>query len=175
MEVKKFMGKHIILLLLYLGDTLGASFVGLSRVVKSVFLFGEEVKDTIRVGGSIVEMPSFGECVTSDEIINDVMFLIGLGFVEDTMLPEMKSAIEFDEYVQWVDSFASGEERDILICDINLHKFALTDKGRGFIEKVWWVLISEYHKGVVLKFVQGITDASFGGLCRYMYLHYGDV
>ena len=172
-------GKDLILLLLYVPGYRGEKcegIVGRTRIMKMIFLFRKEVWASFKFDKVIPEeyLPNFipydyGPFSTT--VYSDIEFLKNLTFV--TSGDEMLETTEEEalEYQWWLEEVDLGEQE---LSAYQAERFALTPKGRSFVEDILLGRLSMEQIRVLSAFKVRCTSVSLHTLLKYVYTKYKD-
>ena len=171
--------KDLIMLLLYAkghGGKLCQSIDGRTRLMKMIFLFGEEIKRVFNLNKKISEtaFPSFEPYnygPFSADVYVDLEFLVDLGYVQVRRKGEDENSdiAEVEEYRYWQAS--SGEVSEDGAVD-HEEIFSLTKMGRSFVESEFLSEFSSDQWSILNKFKSRCTGIPLRALLRYVYTKY---
>lgn len=173
--------RDILLLLLYSpGATpdFNEPIVGRTRLVKMLFLFGEEALAHFRRGteitsGNFYEFFAWSFGPFSRQVYDDLTFFTLKGFIvaSDTTedaLPE--SAAEWD---LWLSGSAESSEDDSII-DYTEQTFRLSERGQKFAAELYGTLVPQ-QKRLLQQFKNRLSSAPLRSILRYVYDTYPEL
>jgi uncharacterized protein YwgA len=169
--------KDIIMLLLYAKGRKGEHcepILGKTRLMKMVFLFNEELRQSINLNKAIPisAMPQFEAYhygPYSAQVYSDLEFLVELGLIEVTILDDTeKIPEEIGEYEYWQ---AASDAADDEIGQAQ-EQFGLTDLGHRFVEKKLLSDLSSEQLEALNEFKRRCTTADLKTLLKYVYSKY---
>jgi len=173
--------KDILLLFLYspgINKKLNEPIVGRTKLVKSLFLFKEEVLPHFKSGTSINEENfykffawDFGPF--SKEIYDDVTFFILNDFIKvaDSEQEPLPEAVE--EWNKWIDN--TGVDLDSsMVTEYQEEEFTLTEKGEIFARNLYDSL-SSTQKKLLNEFKSRILSTPTRAIIRYVYKRYPEL
>ena len=171
--------KDLIVLLLYapgLSGKLCEPIQGQTRLMKMMFLFKEEISpkfnlDKVIDDAAFPKFEPFDYGPYAGRVYADLEFLVNYQFVDVLKDgdPELTEE-ERQEFDYWT---ATGTEDDDIDTRSVGRKFALTKRGREFVEKLHlWDDLSAAQKKVLQEFKARCTSASLRSLLRYVYTNY---
>ena len=171
--------KDLIVLLLYAAGPSGKicePIQGQTRLMKMLFLFKEEIApkfnlDKVIDDAAFPKFEPFDYGPYAGQVYADLEFLVNYQFVEllNDGDPELTEE-ERQEFDYWT---ASGNEDDDIDTSSVGRKFALTKRGREFVEKMQlWDDLSTAQKKVLQEFKTRCVSASLRSLLRYVYTNY---
>ena len=167
--------KDLIMVLLYAKGHQGQQcepIHGKTRFMKTVFLFGKEIRQKFNLGESIPEsaMPSFEAQdfgPFSGKVYEDLEFLVEMGLVEASSGNDELLEDERLEYEFWQAKGKEGsDEWSFPIA------FSLTDLGKEFVESRLKDRLSAEQWETLDKFKAQCTSASLAALLKYVYTRY---
>lgn len=171
--------KDLIMLLLYApgaSENQNEPISGQTRLMKMIFLFGEEVKSSFAKDGELAAtvLPQF---VAYDygpyapQVYADLEWLVNMGFVEpfETGSGEVQEE-ERREYDYW--SATNTADDDIDIGQVG-KSFKLTDRGMRFMkEKLPTWELTDNQMNILKEFKSRCVGASLRSLLHYVYSRY---
>ncbi|MBK7106865.1 MAG: DUF4065 domain-containing protein [Ignavibacteriae bacterium] len=175
----KLNSKKLLLLLLYSsGKTseICEEIKGRTRIVKMIFLFNEEIKKDFIKDANIEMEPitfySWDYGPFSKDIYNDIEFFINNNLIIVRNNSLEKEEIELFEYERWLEDQYMSNEVVNLSEKYNQEIFQLSQKGKDWIEKNIWHLLSQNQIEILKLFKKRLNEASLDAILRYTYLKF---
>ncbi len=174
--------KDLLMLLLYVPGATGKRgepIYGRTLLQKIVFLFSQEVfpkfkKDAMMAEEDIplFDPDRFGPF--SKRVLDDIEFLVNLGFVErQTVSSEAATAEEASEYEAWsVDSRAAGYAEGAGFEEYRKESLALSELGCRFVEERLLKKVSDNQLRALEMLKRNCTRVSLQEVLHYVYSKY---
>jgi hypothetical protein len=170
--------KDLLMLLLYARGKSGAvaePILGRTRLMKMVFLFDKEIRRQFNLEHAIPEetLPKFEPYhygPFSADVYSDLEFLIGLEFV--TKSEAANAAAPPDEEASEYEHWQSGATDDGDGAQFAQSQFALTQRGRTFVEQGRAGDLTAEQWDALDRFKARCTGTSLTSLLRYVYEKY---
>lgn len=173
--------KDLLMLLLYVPGAMrerAEPIQGRTLLQKIVFLFRKEIlphwsKDEAMTQEDIplFEPDRFGPF--SKGVLDDIEFLVNLGFVDKQLISEAATAEEASEYEDWsVDSRAAGHSETPGLEEYARETFVLSELGRRFVEERLLGRLSSSQLSSLEMLKRNCTRASLQDVLHYVYTKY---
>lgn len=148
---------------------------GRTRLMKMIFLFQKEIRQKFNLDKdfpdeALPEFTPYDFGPFSAQVYSDLEFLINLGFVAARPVNEPLSEESAAENYHWqtlIDPASSGDSNER-----KEQEFALTPRGRKFVESGRIGALSDDQKKVLDEFKARCTAASLRSILRYVYTKY---
>lgn len=173
--------KDLIMLLLYARGHHGKQcepIVSITRLMKMVFLFKNEIKKKFNLGKVISDdaFPNF-EAYNygpfTDQVYVDLEFLVDLGFLRVRRLDEVSEATEeASEYKYWQANSGVTEEDDE---NQGVREISLTKNGKDFVLQERLGNFTAEQVNALDKFKARCTGVSLKALLQYVYAKYPEL
>jgi uncharacterized protein YwgA len=171
----KLTGKKLLLLLLYSptvdGKKVNISITGRTRLMKMVFLFGEEilsdfVKDRTFDEILLPEYFAWKYGPFSTMLLNDLEFLINQQYINIGKSKNAPIPAELAEYEYWIEDLDEFEEREY-----DEEVFELSNRGLTKAQQLWTIL-SKNQRNLLSQFKTVLNGASLDRILEYVYKKY---
>jgi hypothetical protein len=171
--------KDLILLLLYAPgpkNQLCEPIQGQTRLMKMIFLFKEEITLKFHLD-DVIEKSAFPNFEAFDygpyagQVYADLEFLVNYKFV--AVRSEGGAEVTEEERQEFDYWSATGNEDEDVDTRTVGREFSLTERGRGFVEKMdLWSKLSPQQQSVIQEFKTRCVSTSLRSLLRYVYTKY---
>ena len=164
--------KDVLLLLLYAPGPMGNQaepITGRTRLQKLLFLLGKQ-HSLDRLVPNYYEYRPYKFGPFSKDLVEDLEFLENLGFVQEGRTGT--SSLAEDEELEYSYDFLTEEDTSEMPCASCVPCFALTDKGRAFVEAQLLPYLSSTDAKAIDTVKAKLGAIPLVNLLRYVYKHY---